>query len=81
MRNISILEFRKKARQILSRAQKGERMIMTYRGKPVMRLEPIRETAILDNDPFYRLPELAAPSKGNKSHLSNHDMDRIIYGL
>lgn len=41
MNQISMLEFRHDAERIIERVRKGERMILTYRGKPVVRLEPI----------------------------------------
>ena len=74
---ISILEFRKNARQIIRSAVNGQRMTMTYRGKPVFRIEPIEEKKSSAGDPFYRLAEMAEPV--GKS-LSNDQMDAIIYG-
>ena len=76
MKTISLLEFRKNAQQIIKYAQRGQRMIMTYRGKPVCRIEPIIDEASDGNDPFYNLHRLA---DGKGTQLSNEEMDAIIY--
>lgn len=77
MKSISVLEFRQRAKAILSAVEKGQRVVLTYRGKPVARLEPIGQEAVDSDDPFYRLNELAA--KNGKS-LTNSEMDQLVYG-
>jgi prevent-host-death family protein len=77
MKTISVLEFRKNARQIIRSAVSGQRMIMTYRGKPVIRIEPIEENKASAGDPFYRLAEMADPMGAS---LSNDQIDATIYG-
>jgi len=42
---ISMLYLRREVKSILERTRRGERMILTYRGKPVARLEPIVDTS------------------------------------
>jgi antitoxin (DNA-binding transcriptional repressor) of toxin-antitoxin stability system len=76
MREISMLEFRKNAEAIIAQIRRGERMVLTYRGRPVVRLEPV-EGDVSPDDPFYSLNELAV-SKGRS--LSNEQIDRIVYG-
>jgi len=51
--------------------------LMTYRGRPVIRLEPILDDTIDKNDPFLQLDGIAV---GKKENLSNQQMDEIIYG-
>jgi len=77
MNQISMLEFRHDAERIIERVRKGERMILTYRGKPVVRLEPIYDLAAEPDDPFYALDSLA-DTKGES--LTNRQMDDVIYG-
>ena len=77
MDTVSMAEFRRDAEAIIRKALQGKRMILTYRGKPVMRLEPIRDGLPDPDDPFYALAELA--DSGGKS-LTNEQMDRIVYG-
>ncbi len=77
MDTVSMAEFRRNAEAIIRKARQGKRMILTYRGKAVMRLEPISDELPDSDDPFYALPELA-DSRGKT--LTNEQMDRIIYG-
>ncbi len=76
MKTVSLLEFRKNARKIIRWARRGQRMIMTYRGKPVCRIEPISDEKPSGDDPFYELYRLA-DTVGKD--LSNEEIDRIVY--
>lgn len=75
MKAVSLVEFRKNAGGVLRRIQQGQDLLLTVRGKPLARLGPV-ETAIPEDDPLYRLSDLAV--KGESS-LSNREMDRIVY--
>jgi prevent-host-death family protein len=77
MGRVSILEFRKDAERILRRVQLGQRLILTYRGKPVARLEPIMGKEPSDDDPFYRIDQLAVTGQP----LTNEEIDKIVYGI
>jgi len=76
MKEISMLVFRREAELIIAQVQKGERLILTRRGKAVARLEPIREAPLDANDPFYSICELAEPA----GSLTNRHIDEIVYG-
>jgi len=76
MKTISMLDFRNDAERILAQVVKGERMILTRRGKPVARLEPITEETPDENDSFYSLLGLVETGKS----LSNKQIDDILYG-
>ncbi len=78
MKIISLLEFRRNSKKILEWARRGERMIMTYRRKPICRIEPIMEGVVEENDSFYSIDRLAQTKGGG---LDNKQMDKIIYGL
>ena len=75
MTAVSLLQFRRNAEGVLRRVQRGQSLVLTVRGKPVARLEPIATKPSAD-DPLYRLGQLAV---GNGKSLSNRDMDRLIY--
>lgn len=75
MKKVSMLDFRLHAEKILSQVQKGQAVVLTRRGKPVARLEPIVEKTSNPNDPFFLLGGL-----GNGPTLGNAEMDDIIYG-
>jgi prevent-host-death family protein len=76
MKKISMLDFRLHAERILAQVQRGQRMILTRRGKPVARLEPIRDERFAADDAFYSLCELAEPA----GSLTNRQIDEILYG-
>ncbi len=82
MKTVSMLDFRLDAERIIAQVQKGQRLILTRRGKPVARLEPI-EDEIVEEDPFYSLADLA--HGGRKAQpgdsLSNAQIDQAVYGL
>ena len=76
MKTISMLEFRRDAEKIIRQVQAGQHLVLTYGGKPVVRLEPVLETAASADDPFYTLYRLV-DAEGES--LSNRKMDEIIY--
>jgi antitoxin (DNA-binding transcriptional repressor) of toxin-antitoxin stability system len=72
-----MLEFRKNPEAVIRKTMQGKRMLLTYRGKPVMTLEPVQQTDKPDkNDPFYTLATLA---DSGGSSLTNKEMDALIY--
>ena len=77
MKTVSMLEFRSEAEAILKQVGRGQAFVLTYRGKPIARLEPIAEPEIRDDDAIYRLASLASPEA---KALTNQEMDRLIYG-
>jgi antitoxin (DNA-binding transcriptional repressor) of toxin-antitoxin stability system len=79
MKTITMLEFRKNAGKIIRWSQQGQRMTITYRGKPVMKIEPILPEKASGNDPFYNLGRLAKKNPGVSESLSNEEMDKLIY--
>ena len=77
MKTISMLEFRQAAEQIIDQVRKGQRLILTYRGKPVARIEPVQSEGTDESDPFYSLTSLA-DAKGKS--MTNRQMDEAVYG-
>jgi prevent-host-death family protein len=76
MQKVSMLDFRRDAERVLKKVQKGERLILTHRGKPVARLEPVVEEGLNRNDPFYSLTDVAESGPS----LANDQIDEIVYG-
>jgi prevent-host-death family protein len=76
MKEISMLDFRRDAKRFLAQVQKGERLTLTHRGKPIARLEPIRRDSVEKDDPFYSICDLAEPAGA----LTNEEIDTIVYG-
>ncbi|MFO7890413.1 MAG: hypothetical protein R6V04_08745 [bacterium] len=76
MKKISMLQLRKNSKQIIQWARQGKKMILTYRGNPVFRIEPIQENSPDENDLFYSIDKLAVDEGQN---ITNQKMDTIIY--
>ena len=78
MKTVSMVELRKNAASIIKLAMRGQRVLLTYRGRPVLRLEPVDDLEEPSpDDPFYSLAKLAAT---DGESLSNADIDRTVYG-
>ncbi len=76
METVSLLEFRRHAVAVIRKVRQGKRLIMTYRGAPVMRLEPIGPGAPDADDPFYQIAQLAT-AEGRP--LTNEEIDQAVY--
>lgn len=79
METMTMVEFRRDAQRALLRVQRGERLLITYRGKPIARLEPVlpERGAVLDDDPLLRIDDFAVDGPGGR--LTNRQMDRFVY--
>jgi prevent-host-death family protein len=80
MKTVTMLQFRQDAEGVLRRVARGERFVLSHRGKPAARLEPLDALAPADpaSDPFLTIADRARPSpKGRTRHA---DIDRILYG-
>ena len=73
-----MLDLRAHAKQIVGQVRSGQALVLTYRGRPALRLEPIRPPAVEADDPFYRLADL---SKRRGTSMTNRQIDDIVYGL
>lgn len=76
MKTVSMLEFRKSADVVLRQVSKGQTFLLTYRGKPVARLEPVKARTATADDPIYALGKFASDKL---EPLSNDVIDRIVY--
>jgi prevent-host-death family protein len=80
MKTVTMLEFRQDAEGVLRRVAKGERFVLSHRGKPAARLEPLIAAPVSDpaSDPFLGIARRAQPSpKGKTKHA---EIDQILYG-
>jgi prevent-host-death family protein len=77
IQTVSMVELRDRAEEIVKAVCRGQRMVLTYRGRPVMRLEPVVDTTVSPDDAFYGLAALADPHGGP---LTNEQIDSIVYG-
>ena len=80
MKTVTMLEFRKDAEGILRRIAKGERLLLSHRGRPAARLEPLLPESSINptHDPFLNVGDRSLPSPKGKTH--HRDIDRLLYG-
>ncbi len=79
MKTLSMLQFRKDAKRALLAVQRGERILLTYRGRAIARLEPVRPSqAVSAEDSLLRIDDYAVD--GRKGRLTNAQVDRALYG-
>ena len=64
MKTVTMLEFRQNAEGVLRRVANGERFVLSHRGEPAARLEPLTAplAANLASDPFQTPSSKEAPS-------------------
>jgi prevent-host-death family protein len=80
MKTVTMVEFRQNAEGVLRRVARGERFVLSHRGKPAARLEPLSAAPAGDasDDPFLSIARRVTPSpKGKTAHAN---IDRILYG-
>jgi antitoxin (DNA-binding transcriptional repressor) of toxin-antitoxin stability system len=80
MRTVTMLHFRKNTEAVVRRVSKGERLILSYRGKAAMRLEPVQQKATPHDtsDPFLEVAARATRSPNGRTRHA--DTDGIVYG-
>ena len=69
MKTVTMLDFRNDAEGILRRVGKGERFVLSYRGRPAARLEPVEDAVAADpvHDPFFSIGRRAMRSPKGKT--------------
>jgi prevent-host-death family protein len=80
VQTVTMLEFRQNAEGILRRVARGERLLLSHRGRPAARLEPLNSVVSRDpeQDPFLNIARRAQPSPLGKTVHS--EIDQILYG-
>lgn len=77
---VTMLDLRHNAEEIVKKVEKGQSMILTYRGRPAVRLEPA--TPPINPSPENSLDfinSLFAMSVNMGGPMTNEEMDRLIY--
>ncbi|HEX9729401.1 MAG TPA: hypothetical protein VGA37_12915 [Gemmatimonadales bacterium] len=80
MKEVTMVEFRRNARRALDALRRGERLLLTYRGEAVARLEPVRAVAgvVPEEDALLHIEDFAVDGPGGA--FSNAEIDRTLYG-
>jgi len=72
-----MVELRLHADRVIQRVKAGESLVLTYRGRPVLRLEPLAAEELGADDPFYALADLGDDTGAS---LTNEQIDETVYG-
>jgi antitoxin (DNA-binding transcriptional repressor) of toxin-antitoxin stability system len=80
MKTVTMLEFRRDARKALAAVRRGERLLLTYRGRAVAQLSPVTDTAetLPADDALRSIDAFAIDGPGGD--LTNQDIDGLLYG-
>ncbi len=79
MQTVTMVDFRRDAASVLRALRRGERVLLTYRGKAVARLEPVRaRVRSAEEDPLFRLYDEAVDSPVGP--LDHGAIDAHVYG-
>ncbi len=83
MKTVTMLEFRRDAEAVIRQVQAGEPLLLTYRGKPAVRLEPVEQESEKRKKSLLSICELGERlvPPGPTTTLTNEEIDRIVYGL
>ena len=75
-----MLDLRRDAKRWIDAVRRGERLVLTYRGEPVARLEPVRpgQDEVDEDDPLLRIEDFAVDGPGER--LTNEEIDRLVHG-
>jgi len=74
---VSMVELRRNTARVLQSLRQGHRLLLTYRGEAIARIEPVAERPVSPDDPIYRLADLAADEG---APITNDEIDEIVYG-
>ena len=77
---LTMLELRQNASDIMGSLEKGVRYSLSYRGKTVGKLIPAwpTDSEISPDDAIFHMADFT--SDGPVEHLTNEEIDRVVYG-
>lgn len=83
METITMLDLRTNSELLLKKLKKKEKVILSFRGKPIATIHPILEEAEWEEDIFgLQLKSLSKKPKGKKkTKISNSEIDTLVYGI
>ena len=80
MKRISMVSFRRETHRAISALRRGERLLLTHRGRPIARLEPVvGDTTDVTDDALLHVEDYSVDGPGGT--LTNADIDRVIHGV
>ena len=79
MKTITMLQLRQNSELFIRRLREGQRMLLTYRGKPVAHVEPIpKKKARAEDEPLFGIHRLAEVSP--LGALNHDEIDALLLG-
>ena len=72
-----MVELRRNTAGVLRSVRQGHRLLLTYRGEAVARIEPVTKRPVSSDDPIYRLADLAVDAG---APITNDAIDDLVYG-
>lgn len=78
---LSMLELRQNSTEIMAGLQSGVKYRLTFRGKTVGKIVPVESASgeIPPDDAIFHMEDYVG--EGPKGHLTNEEIDRVVYGL
>jgi len=81
MTSITMLDLRKNSNILLEKLKRKEKILLSFRGKPVATIHPISQESDWESDSFLQFINSIPKSTGKKSKLSNEEIDSLVYGI
>jgi len=80
MTSITMLELRKNSNVLLEKLKRKEKILLSFRGKPVATIHPISQESDWETDSFLQFINSISKSSSKKTKLSNEEIDSLVYG-
>jgi antitoxin (DNA-binding transcriptional repressor) of toxin-antitoxin stability system len=81
MTSITMLDLRKNSNILLEKLKRKEKILLSFRGKPVATIHPIAQESDWESDSFLQFINSIPKSNGKKPKLSNEEIDSLVYGI
>ena len=81
MTSITMLDLRKNSNILLEKLKKKEKILLSFRGKPVATIHPISQESDWESDSFLDFFNSIPKSTNKKSKISNEEIDSLVYGI
>ncbi len=81
MTSITMLDLRKNSNVLLEKLKRKEKILLSFRGKPVATIHPISQESDWESDSFLQFINSIPKSTRKKSKISNEEIDSLVYGI
>jgi antitoxin (DNA-binding transcriptional repressor) of toxin-antitoxin stability system len=81
MESITMLDLRKNSAVLLKKLKRKEKILLSFRGKPVATIHPILQDIDWESDSFLHFLNTIPKTSSKKKHLSNEEIDSLVYGI